>query len=390
MKAAILKILQLQEEGKLTKEQAAELLTVLADQARERDGAATGAQSAPSEGAPGPRGDSGCWGAIPKSSSFNATAALHDMVDAAVGVGATVGRAATVLGGELANMVHRQEAGNAVTLSKVEAPAGEAFTFRGNTFNVSKVSHLDFNQAQFTGNVVNASKMAHLSITNGRFVQCTLAGSSVSHVTIEGLATEALAAGGDAPAEGAAAAGEGVPATGMQAVTFNGSKFARVTLAAGSVLEATAFQAAAVKEWTLADGSSIRDSKFNDSNLGGLSMERAHFQAVTVERSHVQTLTARDVTLENTLISGARGFDVTLAGGAWKDVRICRQMGGNENVLEETRFENCALTGCEFAGCTFRRTTLRGVNLSGITVRNVDFTGRVMESAEAFRQAAGI
>src|SRR5438477_11208641 len=118
MKAAILKILQLQEEGKLTKEQAAELLTVLADQARERDGAASGShtQSAPSEGAPGPRGDSGCGPGGGGGGGFNPTAALHDMVDAAIGVGATVGRAATVLGGELANMVHRSDAGNSVTL----------------------------------------------------------------------------------------------------------------------------------------------------------------------------------------------------------------------------------------------------------------------------------
>ncbi len=59
MKAAILKILEMQEEGKITKEQAAELLAVLADQAREKNGAAKGVdtQSAPSEGAPGPRGD---------------------------------------------------------------------------------------------------------------------------------------------------------------------------------------------------------------------------------------------------------------------------------------------------------------------------------------------
>ena len=383
MKAAILKILQLQDEGKITKEQAAELLAALADQAREKDGAA-GTASAPSEGAPGPRGDSTCG----TQGGFNATAALHDMVDAAIGVGATVGRAATVLGGELVNMVHRDEGGNSVTLSKVDAPAGDAYTFRGNTFNVSKVSHLVFNKSQVTDNSVNASKVAHLSITNGRFNQCTIAGSSLSHVTIEGTATDALAPQGGA--EGAAAGARWVPPTGLQAVTFNATKFTRVMLAGGSGLEATAFQAAAVKEWSLTEGSAIRNSKFNDSSVSDVTLQRASLENVTVERSALQVLALRDVTLDNTVISAARGHMITLAGGAWKNVRIGRQMPGKECVLEESRFENCTLTDCEFSGCTFRRTTLRGLTLAGKTVRNVDFTGMVIESEEAFRQAAGV
>lgn len=380
MKAAILKILELQAEGKISKEQAAELLAVLADQAREKNGAATGTEthSAPSEGAPGPRGDS--------TGGFNATAALHDMVDAAIGVGATVGRAATVLGGELANMVHRAEGGNSVTLSKVDEPSGDAFTFRGNTFNVSRVSHLVFNQAQVHDNVINASKMAHLSVTRGRFSQCTVAGSSMSHVAIEGLASDALAT---EVAEGGKER-QGVPPTGLHAVTFNASKFTRVSLAGGSVLEATAFQAAAVKQWSLTENSAIRNSKFNNANLADVTLQRASLQNVTVERSGLQVLALRDVTLEDVLVSGAGGHSITVAGGTWKNVKIWRQMGGNDCLLEESRFENCTLTNCEFSGCTFRRTTLRGLNLTGITVRNVDFTGMVLETDEAFRQAAGM
>jgi hypothetical protein len=57
MKAEILKILEMQNDGKLTKDQAAELLAILADQAREKYDGATGTQGAPSrDAAPGPRG----------------------------------------------------------------------------------------------------------------------------------------------------------------------------------------------------------------------------------------------------------------------------------------------------------------------------------------------
>src|SRR3954471_3332920 len=151
MKAQILKILQMQEEGKLSKDQAAELLAMLADQAREKDDAApfapfpggtagdtTGA--ATSSGATGPRGDGGgdkgtgnpCGSGGGGFNGASAAAAFHSLVDTAVGVGATVGRAATVWGGELASMVHRDEGGNSVTLSKVEMPRGDGYTFRGN------------------------------------------------------------------------------------------------------------------------------------------------------------------------------------------------------------------------------------------------------------------
>src|SRR5438270_469888 len=48
-----------------------------------------------------------------------AASSLHDLVDTAMGVGTTVGRAATVIGTELVNKMHREEAGNSFTLSTV-------------------------------------------------------------------------------------------------------------------------------------------------------------------------------------------------------------------------------------------------------------------------------
>src|SRR6185295_16057159 len=105
MKAEILQILEMQSEGKLTKDQAAELLAVLADQAREKDGAAS-THAAPFREAPGPRGDSNTPPRSTKTPGGTASAVIHDLVDSAMGMGATVGRVATNWGNDFINMVH--------------------------------------------------------------------------------------------------------------------------------------------------------------------------------------------------------------------------------------------------------------------------------------------
>ena len=215
-------------------------------------------------------------------------------------------------------MVHRDEGGNSVTPSppKSHSPHGDSFSFRDNSINVSKVADLHFSQAQISGNTINASKVAHLSITRGRFVQSTISGSSLSHLTIEGAppAAEALAAPGT----------EFVP-TGMRALTFNASKFARVRLSNSSTLETTTLQATAAKDWLLAENSTLKDSRINDSHVAGLSLERSSLASLAIERSHVQSLVCRDTTLESVSFSGLKISDLTLAGGTFKNVKFHRE-----------------------------------------------------------------
>jgi len=381
MKAEILNILRMQQDGKLTQDQAAELLAVLADQAREKDAAST--QNAPTGEAPGPRGKPEPG---PADRGFNvaaASAAFHGLIDTAMGVGATVGRAATVWGTEFLQMVHRDEGGNSVTLSKVDSPHGDGFSFRDNTINVSKVSDLNFSQAQISGNTINASKVSHLAVTRGRFVQCNISGSSLGSVTIEGPA-EAIVAG----------TGEGTVPTGIRAVTFNASKFARVRISGSSTLETCTIQATAAKDWVLTENASLKDSRINDSHVAGMHLERTAAATLCIERSNIQSLVCRDAALESVTFSGVRFSDVTITGGRWTRVKFHREpassLGGRETFVNESTFENCTLTDCDFAGCTFRRTTLRNLNLTGISIRNIDFTAMKLETQEDFRRAAGI
>jgi uncharacterized protein YjbI with pentapeptide repeats len=110
---------------------------------------------------------------------------------------------------------------------------------------------------------------------------------------------------------------------------------------------------------------------------------------VGIDRSRLNAITARDVTLDRVTFAGMLVTDTTIAGGTWTNTRFKRD-AMRENLIQESKFENCALTDCEFSGCIFRRTVLRNLNLKGVTVRNVDFTGMTLEDDEAFKKAAGV
>ncbi len=413
MKTEILEILQMQNEGKLTREQAAELLAALADQAREKAGAAdpggTGpdqenTHAAPAAGAPGPRTatcneagnatGSNSWtsGSRRNATSGTASATIHEWVDAAIGMGTTVGRAASVWGGQLAGMVHRDDGANSISLSKVDPPAGAAFSFRNNVINMSKVSGLELNNAEFTSNSLNASRLTQLALTAARFSQCNINGSSLHQLTIDGPA--------QAPAAPASAPGATEPpAAGIRACTFSASKFHRVRLSGGSIMDTCVIQAAAIKDAALLEHALLKDSRISDTALAGLKIERATCRTVNFERVASNALHLRDITLDRVTFSSSRLIESAIAGGAWTNVKIRRDSAipgnaliatGQPSLVQESFFDNCTLTDCDFAGCTFRRTTLRNLTLTGITVRNIDFTGLTLDTQDAFRKAAGL
>ena len=304
MKSQILKILQMQEQGKLTQDQAAELLAVLADQAREKGvplegggvagggeeerprrergrGTSVAGRSAGPAGPPPPRPTSPSTGNCAGGFGSTAAAAIHELVDTAIGVGTTVGRAASMWGGEFLNMVHRDEGGNSVTLSKVDGPQGEAYSFRGNTVNVSKIVHLHLQQAEFSGNCLNASKVAHVEITPAFFaVQCE---RQCAHARDHRRKWRRIPGG--TPEAGEAGT---VQVAGIRNVTFNATKFTRVTLGGNSSFENSASRRRPSDVELIPPGSVLKDMRrVNDSTLAALRMDKASVAPAGGD-SHVQ------------------------------------------------------------------------------------------------------
>src|SRR5579884_3907645 len=175
MKAEILKILEMQEQGKLTKEQAAEILAVLADGAREKETC---------RGVPRPEGE-GCGCASDGAGS----GAFREFLDKVTEVGSKVGHSASIWGGEIWNSVHRDDGGNTVTLSKFDSPpAGANSVFKGNVVSLSGVSKLTLNGSELSNNVVNASKFSRVELTDSKFTQSDISGSSLTDITLVGSA----------------------------------------------------------------------------------------------------------------------------------------------------------------------------------------------------------
>jgi uncharacterized protein YjbI with pentapeptide repeats len=386
MKAEILQILQMQQAGKLTQDQAADLLAMLADQAREKSSV-----SAPQEeGAPGPQRERGT------SFPSNAAATLQSIVDSAVGLGASIGRSASVLATEIAQTVHREQAGNAITLSKVEAPAGDRYSFRSNSFNVSKITGVTLNDSEFSNNSVNASRLTAMTLTHGKFSQNDIAGSSLTTLTLEGAPAQSSTPPQLEPDSMALAqvATPGAMAT-LRGATFNASKVARVRILSGSTLDACTFLTTVVKDLELAEGASFRDSKVIDSMIHASRAVRSTLANMAIERSQVQALTVKDSTLDRLALHATRMDEVTISNSKLTNTRFRRYalgsgVGSRESVVTESTIDGCTLTDCDFLGCTFRRTTLRNLSLSGLTIRNVDFTGLTLDSEDAFKKAAGL
>ena len=393
MKEQILQILQMERDGKLTQEQAAELLAMLADQARERPSVSM----PPEQGAPGPQGAGGGSGSgrEERKSGFPANAAvtIQSLVDSAVGLGTTVGRAATVLATEIAQTVHREQAGNTITLSKVEEPRGDRYVFKANSMNVSKVSAITLNDAEFSSNSINASRIAHVEVTRGRFSQNDIAGSSLHQIQIEGVA-----ATDGAPADPGsltlATASNGLPLGLLRGATFNASKVARVKILAGSALDACMVMTSVVKDLELTGRSVLRDSKVIDSVMHDTKVGESTLANLAIERTQMQGLVVKESTLEKVGLHSTRADNLTILHSSLVNTRFRRfalgsGVGSRESLITEMTIDQCTLRDCDFLGCTFRRTTFRNLNLSGLTVRNVDFTGMTLESDEAFRKAAG-
>ncbi|MGN6371052.1 MAG: pentapeptide repeat-containing protein [Phycisphaerae bacterium] len=278
MKDHILKILEMQEEGKLTREQAAELLAALADGAREK-------KEQYNTGAPRPEGEGGVCG-CGGGAAGGAPGAFKEFVEKVTEVGASVGRSATVWGGEVMNAVHREEGGNSVTLSKMEAPTvgggGEGSVFTGNVLSMSKMGRVELTRGELARNVFTASKFSRVEITDGKFVQSDVNGSALTEIAVTGSV--------------------------VRAVVFTGVKCARWRLEGNSALDGCTVQASSLKGITFGGGS-----------LRGVVMTGCSISDLTVKQT-------------------------TVSGGKWSDCKV------DGLLLENCELENCQFVGCVMRG----------------------------------------
>lgn len=147
MKEEILRILELEKQGKLTTEQAAELLAALADHRAEPAGAPQAAAAGPSVEAPF---------APPPAPPFSSPrfATMRGVVSTG---GVVIADAVQAAVKSAMNAVHHKDGENGITMSRYEPPTLDASVYADNSINVSQFSRVQLTRSRLCGNNLQAA-----------------------------------------------------------------------------------------------------------------------------------------------------------------------------------------------------------------------------------------
>lgn len=169
MRAEIQKILEMQASGKISQEQAAELLSALIEPLAEKTDAKD--THNPQDLSP----------------EFS-TEKLGEFIEHLV-QGALKGKIGTMAGKFGAAKIKISDdgaEGNRVNASKFTMPEGEDFEFTDNDINLSEISELKMSEgSEFSDNRLQASTLAHVGLRASMMTDTTLNGSSWDGVTLD-------------------------------------------------------------------------------------------------------------------------------------------------------------------------------------------------------------
>ncbi len=393
LREEIQKVLELNKAGKLTDDQAADLLTELSEKSSSRGPAQ--AEPAPVQPEQGPSFSASGSGA---ASATLDRGSIEDLVRDVVGA-ALKGLGAAREHGEAAETEKsgEDEAGhespwnrhhdhwnrkrhhhrgrwmhgcrdNHAHLSRVVEPKGESFEFADNQMHLSSVTEITLNRAQMKDNSINASRISRLTIEDGRMLDCQVHGSSVDTLSLQ--------------------------ASQLEDSSFHGSKWTRVSLENGSVMKDCELNGSAIKELKLAsattwnnveaNGSHISEvtvegSLFHDVEMNGVSFSEVRFQGCKLHDFKIQGLSVRKSSFVNADLHDV-GFGVE---GGWKSWLSGSKAGG----LDGVQIENCKLSDIRFVGCRFNRVIIRNVTLSDQKFRDIVLSDQVIDGNEAFLAA---
>lgn len=338
MKEQIQQVLKMNKEGKLTDEQAAELLAELARP-------------------DGKRGGTG-WdrGGIlePLVSKVNET--LRSALDSAFAwdEGAR-GRAGEAWAGPSGR--------NSIHMSRFDYPAGKDIAFTGNVIRMSSVKDLRMDRSEMSGNAIDMSKADDLRLKDAKLMDCEIRASSVDDWHIEGST--------------------------LEAVSVQGSRVADLQCTGASELRKARIQGASLKDLRLSEGGKALDLVVNGSSLAGLRLIRSELGDSEIQNCSLADLAledcrARGLMLRSLFVRQASFLDCVLedvvftteAKWAWK-----------KHGLKDVRFEGCSFGKVHFAECRLADCVIKNVDLKDRRFRGLDLAGLRIDGNEAFEQA---
>jgi uncharacterized protein YjbI with pentapeptide repeats len=346
VKDAIRKIIELRDAGKVSAEDATELIAALA----EREGRPPPPRHPPPF--PGPGFDPHSFEAVGES--------LRN----AVGQVVSSSLAGLFPRGSLSNLFRQSEAfrhgagERGVCLSKFVEPTGEDFVFRDNQIAVSAVFGIELVRAAMTENSINASRVGPVRVSDGKLTQCAVNGSSLTDLLLDGSSLDAL--------------------------TLEGTKCARLELSDQSIIHDSGFAGCSLKDVRLGSASGIDDCKFSGCSLSDVDLVASrlndgHMSAAALAGVRVENSRWHDFSIQGYRIKNTRFVETT-----FYDIAFGRSGFAREAAMVDSEFVNCKFHDCRLDGCSFNRVTIRNVDLSDLELDGVELSDRTIDGSEEF------
>lgn len=327
MKQEIQDIIEMTKAGKISSEQAAELIEALSEP-----------QAAKSE----------------KPQSNDQDHDLSSLSDIGSFLRGTISSA-------LNGAFEKSKSGSASHLSRIDAPQGHDFTFDDNSINVSSITELKLENSHFDDNAINGSKLHQVSLTDSSLSDCSINGSSIDKITLTSSHFSDLG--------------------------IHGSKCAGFSVTEQSRLSAVGIQGCSLKDVAIADKSTVEDCRLNGVSAHQLTLSRCKLSDVGAQGVAFKNSTLSGCTFANVKLKGLRIADCKFSQASFSDISFTGRTAAAS--IEETEIENCTFADGSFSGCIFSQTGIRNVRASGFTAKNIDFTGMKIDSTEAFMKVIG-
>ncbi len=351
MKQEIQRVLQMNKDGKLTDEQAAELIEELSH---------GNTHATPGSGAQLDWNMSDLMG--PLFSKFNDSlkSALDSTFDSSkagkdFGASRAPGHTAyTATGGN-----------NTKRMSRLDTPEGSNFRFTDNVLRMSSLRRVRLDNSEMCRNTIDASKVDDLnfqasSLTGGDFRASALDDWALRDATLADLAIQ-------------------------------GCKVTRLKVLGRSRVERLRLQGSALKSLSFLEESIMEDLRvsgaaLNDVRWSGTEFRKCELQAVAMADS-----TFSDSRLTGLILRGLRVVDTAWIGCDWNGVTISglEKWSWKKQGFKNVRFENCRLEKCTFTDCRFTNVTLRNLTLVDRNFHDVELIGQTLDGDEAFLKAVG-
>jgi uncharacterized protein YjbI with pentapeptide repeats len=410
------RIRSMQEKGTLTPEQAEELLKALSEDAEGGPGAASEDPGVEAGGAETAGAHEEPEGDVPpgrhgrrRSRSFFDMEWVDDMVGGITsGLGISPDRGDSDYHYEWDPRRGGRRGGNAQDSSRVEAPEGDSFEFRGNRVAFSKLSGMRYVRSRVKDNSFSASTFKDAELIDSTLEDSSFAGASVHELRMEDSAVKGMVLAGAKVAR-MSLSGRST----LKDTKIAGGSLTGLSLSGGSSIEDTRFSGSAVNALSLSDASLMKDcrlngvavsrvtlegGRFKNARINGCALANSVFAGSEIEDSALRGVRLRDSEIRNSRIKDSRFEGIAFEGLHIQGCRVSntafrdpfhKAFGLFQKSAEKLSLVDCELENVEFVDCTFRETTFKGIKAKDLRLRGVDFSGKTFERAEDLEALAG-